>query len=158
MPEWLRGQTRTSFLTICYALRAQVQILLWSHLFADVAALALARSACLLLLCLPSTVIHCCVLKVCSPTNESGRTSKASTRRCTLRQPAKARSFLLVLFIGFRPRIEDRLGLRCRPCLGPHVVARISRGVLEQRLTRLDRGGPSQLVRRTQERRGKLTS
>lgn len=33
MPERLRGQTRISFLTICYAMRAQVQILLCSFLF-----------------------------------------------------------------------------------------------------------------------------
>ena len=34
LPEWLRGQTRIEFLPICYALRAQVQILQWSNLFA----------------------------------------------------------------------------------------------------------------------------
>jgi hypothetical protein len=30
LPERLRGQTRIDFLTICYAMRAQVQILQWS--------------------------------------------------------------------------------------------------------------------------------
>ena len=33
LPERLRGQTRIDFLTICYAMRAQVQILQWSNFF-----------------------------------------------------------------------------------------------------------------------------